>query len=187
MVWYCWARGIPARQRVCQPACNLDGGEDNPDWDRRQREERAHRHRQPPHTPVQSRPCRLKQCHQVTRSHPTMAARLRRAGPRRISCRSRFDWPRRLTGLSFRTSFAELGASVNTIARAIIFVVIVVAIIAGLMWVYNPLPENEKTPAPTPAAETTPAPTSEPEEPATPAPASEAPAESTAPEQPSTP
>ncbi|MCK5090655.1 MAG: hypothetical protein KAQ88_11820 [Hyphomicrobiaceae bacterium] len=78
-----------------------------------------------------------------------------------------------------------MGASVNTIARAIIFVVIVVAIIAGLMWVYYPLPE--KTPAPTPAAETTPAPTSEPEEPATPAPASEAPAESTAPEQPSTP
>jgi len=75
--------------------------------------------------------------------------------------------------------------TVNTVVRAIIFIIILAAIVAGIVYVYTPVPGTEPAPAAvetpaTPPAEPAPAPATEPApapaEPA-PAPAPEAPKE----------
>jgi hypothetical protein len=74
--------------------------------------------------------------------------------------------------------------AVNTIVRAIIFIILLAAIVAGVVYVYTPLPATTPPaaeapapaaePAPAPAAETPPA--AEPMAPAEPTPPAEAPA-----------
>ena len=75
-------------------------------------------------------------------------------------------------------SYSWGARAVNTVVRAIIFIIILGAIAAGIIYVYTPLPAEKadapapaavEAPAPAPAAEPAPAPAAEP----APAPAAE--------------